>query len=78
MGLALAGNVNNISEWLERAFGWTLFPPSIYYLDSIPARIESGDIVSVAIAAFCLTALAGTYAAIRAASLEPVEALRYE
>ncbi len=77
-GLFLTRNLNNISNWLERVFGWSLFPPSIYYLDHIPARTEMSDLVAVAIAAFCMTALAGTYAAIRAASLEPVEALRYE
>ncbi|MBI4340888.1 MAG: FtsX-like permease family protein [Candidatus Omnitrophica bacterium] len=78
VGLALARNLNAVSQWLERVFGWSLFPPSIYYLDHIPARIETGDVVAVVTAAFILTALAGTYAAARAARLAPVEALRYE
>ena len=77
-GLLLARNLNAVSQWLERTFGWSLFPPSIYYLDHIPARVEMSDVVSVVTAAFILTALAGTYAAIRAARLAPVEALRYE
>ena len=77
-GLALTRNLNTISQWLERTFGWSLFPPTIYYLDHIPTRIETSDILSVMTAAFILTALAGTYAAIRAAQLAPVEALRYE
>ena len=77
-GLALAGNLNLIADWLERTFGWALFPRTIYYLDRIPALINPPDVAAVAGAAFVLAALAGTYAAIRAASLAPVDALRYE
>ena len=77
-GLALARNLNPIADWLERTFGWSLFPRTIYYLDRIPALINASDVIAVAGAAFGLAVLAGTYAAIRAAALAPVDALRYE
>jgi len=77
-GLALAMNLNAIAKWLERTFGWSLFPPTIYYLDHIPTQINPSDVVGVVAASFLLSTLAGTYAAIRAASLSPVDALRYE
>ena len=77
-GIALARNLNAIAGWLEATFGWTLFPPSIYYLDHIPTRINGSDVAMVAGATFLLATLAGTYAASRAARLHPVEALRYE
>ena len=77
-GVALAVHLNGISKWLEHTFGWSLFPPSVYYLDHIPTQINPGDLLAVVGAAFILTALAGTYAALRAAHLSPVEALRYE
>ena len=78
VGLSLAANLNAIMNWIERLTGWALFPPTVYYLDHIPARINAGDVASVAAAAFALAALAGTYAAARAARLSPVDALRYE
>lgn len=77
-GIALSVNLNAIVRWLERTWGIDLFPPTVYYLDHIPTDINSSDVLSVVIAAFVLAALAGTYAAVRAARLAPVDALRYE
>ena len=77
-GVALTRNLNNVSDWLEATFGWSLFPPSVYYLDRIPAQINPSDVLTVLGATFLLTVLAGTYAAVRAARLSPVDALRYE
>lgn len=77
-GIALAVNLNNIAAWLESAFGIAVFPPTIYYLDEIPIRISSGDVTVIIVSALVLVLLAGTYPALRAARLLPVEALRYE
>jgi lipoprotein-releasing system permease protein len=77
-GLSLAANLNGILKWIESTTGWSLFPSTVYYLDHIPARINGGDVAAIVTAAFALAALAGTYAAARAARLSPVDALRYE
>ena len=77
-GFALTLNLNHLVKWLERTLGWSLFPPSIYYLDHFPTQINAPDVIGVVTATFLLTMLAGTYAAIRAARLAPVDALRYE
>lgn len=77
-GLALAWRLNDVMKVIESMTGWSLFPPSIYYLDHIPTLINAGDVAAVVGATFLLATLAGTYAAVRAARLSPVEALRYE
>jgi len=77
-GFALALNLNSVATWMERTFGLSLFPPSVYYLDHIPTQINASDMAWVSAAAFILAMLAGTYAAIRAARLLPIDALRYE
>jgi lipoprotein-releasing system permease protein len=77
-GFALTLNLNSIVKWLESTIGLSLFPPTVYYLDHIPTRINSVDVIAVVTATFLLAILAGTYAAARAAKLSPVEALRYE
>lgn len=77
-GFALALNLNGVMAWIEGTFHVALFPSSVYYLDHIPTQINGPDIARVALAAFLLAMLAGTYAAIRAARLSPVDALRYE
>ncbi|MBI3320909.1 MAG: FtsX-like permease family protein [Candidatus Omnitrophica bacterium] len=78
LGVAVTWNLDAIARWLERVFGVSLFPPTIYYLDHIPTHIDLSDVIGIAGATFLLTVLAGAYAAIRAAHLAPVEALRYE
>ena len=78
LGLLLAWRLDPLMKAIEAATGWSLFPADVYYLDHIPALVQRGDVVAVASAAFLLTALAGTYAAVRAARLSPIEALRYE
>ena len=78
LGMALTSHLNDLLRWIDRTFGVALFPPSIYYLDHIPTLIKAGDVAAIVAATLVLTMLAGTYAAIRAARLAPVEALRYE
>ena len=78
VGLSVTGNVNGIASWLERTFGISVFPPEVYYLDHIPVQVNSTDVVIVLVSVFLLTLLAGVYPALRAASLAPADALRYE
>jgi len=77
-GVTLTWRLNDLVKWLERTIGLSLFPPTVYYLDHIPTQINAPDVVGVVTAAFLLVTLAGTYAAVRAARLVPIEALRYE
>ena len=78
IGFLVTSHLDRISKWLEQTFGLSLFPPTIYYLDHIPAQVNVSDVVGISAATFLLTLLAGTYAAARAARLPPVDALRYE
>jgi lipoprotein-releasing system permease protein len=44
----------------------------------LPAKIDSGEVVTIALISLGLSFLATVYPAWRAARLDPVEALRYE
>lgn len=55
-----------------------LFPPSIYQLDALPAKLEWGEVGWVAGAAFIVTLLMSVIPSMWAARLNPVEALRFE
>ncbi len=54
---------------------FTLFN-SAYYLKSIPIRINAGEVISAAVAALLLSALASYLPAARAARTRPLEILR--
>jgi lipoprotein-releasing system permease protein len=77
-GLAFAANIESIREILQRITGSDPFSEDIYFLSRLPAKIETGEVVTVVAIAFALSFLATLYPAWRAARLDPVEALRYE
>jgi lipoprotein-releasing system permease protein len=71
-------NIETIRQWLQEVAHITLFPPDVYFLKELPARLSVGNVVGVVALSLLLSFLATSYAAWRAARLDPVEALRYE
>ncbi len=60
------------------AHGGIKLDPSVYYIESLPVRIESWQISLVALSAIVLSYLATIYPALAASRLAPVEGLRNE
>jgi lipoprotein-releasing system permease protein len=78
LGLLTVRNINPISHFLSRVAGIDLFPRDIYNFPQIPASLSTSDLLTIAGSALVICTLAGLIPALRAARLEPVEALRYE
>lgn len=77
-GVVLAINVPTVVPVLEQFFGFQIMPGDVYYVTQIPSVLEAEDVITIAIAALILTALATLYPARRAAHVNPAIALRYE
>ena len=78
LGVAFCANIEELRQALSALSGTELFSPEVYYLSQMPAEMDPVEVASVVVMALGLSLLATVYPAWRAASLDPVEALRYE
>ena len=78
LGTVFCLNIETLRQWLSKLSGTELFSPEVYFLSRMPAEIDPGEVGAVVLMALFLSFAATLYPAWRAASLDPVEALRYE
>ena len=77
-GVALAGNIETLVPAIEGLMGTKFLSPDIYYISEVPSDMRIPDVAVITVVAFVLSVLATIYPAIRAARVQPAEALRYE
>ncbi|TAN73692.1 MAG: FtsX-like permease family protein, partial [Magnetospirillum sp.] len=78
LGVWFATHIEAIRQFIQAIVGRELFAAEIYFLTQLPARVETGEVVTVVLMALGLSFAATIYPSWRAATLDPVEALRYE
>ncbi len=77
IGVLLALNIAELTSALESLTGAVLFDPSVYFISSLPAELQIGDVVAVIVASLGLGMVATLYPAWRASRIAPAEVLRY-
>jgi lipoprotein-releasing system permease protein len=78
LGMLALAYRNAFLHLMNKLFGFSLFPPSIYQFSELPAIIIWQDISLICGSAWIICMLGGLIPAWRAGRLKPVEALRYE
>ena len=68
----------NIIDFASRLSGQDLFPKRFYFFDALPAEIVPQDVAFIVICSVALCTAGAMLPALRAARLQPSEALRYE
>ena len=74
--LGLAGGMG--LSWVLRETEIIKLPKTVYYIDHLPVLVQTSDVLVITLSALLISYLATIYPSARAASLEPVEALRYQ
>lgn len=76
LGTGLGVVLGGVLIALLRRYPVVRLPGDVYFIERLPVRPESGDFAAVILAALLLCLAAALYPAWRAASLEPVDAIR--
>jgi len=77
-GILLASHIGSVVPFLERLFGFSLFPSDIYYITELPSDLRSADVIKFALMSLAMSLLSTIYPSWRAARTHPAEALSYE
>ncbi|MFQ5465652.1 MAG: lipoprotein-releasing ABC transporter permease subunit [Thermodesulfobacteriota bacterium] len=78
VGLAAALNIEPMVGFVEDLFNFKVLPPSVYYIDKLPSRVEPTTVVLVVLLSITISFLATLYPSWQASRFDPVEGLRYE
>jgi lipoprotein-releasing system permease protein len=78
LGVVFCLNIERLRLALQSLTGTTLFDPTVYYLEHLPAKLDAVTVSQVVAMALVLSLLATLYPSWRAAKTDPVEALRHE
>jgi lipoprotein-releasing system permease protein len=77
MGVWVSANLDTVLNFF-RAFNPGLMSAQFYQFTEMPSRTTPGDVLAVCLIVMVFSTLAGVLPALRAAKMEPVDALRYE
>jgi lipoprotein-releasing system permease protein len=68
----------SIVQGIQFVTGIELWDPSIRFLSELPSRTDPFEVLTISVLALVLSFLATLYPALKAASTDPVQVLRYE
>ena len=78
LGLLFCWKIGSIQGFIEGVSGAELFAAEIYFLSTLPARVDPTEVGLVILMALILSFLASLYPAWRAGLIAPAEVLRHE
>ena len=76
LGIIFATSISSILGWFNSVLGLNLF--SAYFVNYLPSELKISDVILIVGMSLLLSFLATIYPALRAAKVQPAEALRYE
>ena len=78
LGLIVSYNIEDIRQFLQKILGKELFSSDVYFLSTLPSKIDYVEFFWVIVSSFIISLLATIYPSKKASKQEPVNVLRYE
>ncbi len=78
LGITFSIYVENIREFMSKAFNINLFPEEIYFLSKMPSEINLSSIFIIAICSILITIIVSIYPALKASRMNTSRALKYD
>ena len=78
LGIGFCLNIEVIQNTIQQVTGFDVFPGTVYSLETLPARVEWGEVLGISIFTILVTFSATLVTSWWASRFDPVEALRYE
>ena len=78
LGIAFCLNIEAIQNGIEAVTGFDPFPGTVYSLETLPAKVEWGEVAMISAFTIFITFASTLATSAWASRFDPVEALRYE
>lgn len=78
LGVLISVNIDVIVPAIENMLGFQFLSAEVYQIGELPSKVLISDVSTIGIISLLLSFIATIYPSIRAARIQPAEALRYE
>ena len=76
LGVVFSINISSIQNILEKLFKTDLFAKEIYYLSSLPSRLDQMEVLYVVIISLIISLFATVFPAYRSSLIDPIKSLK--
>jgi len=76
LGVVFSINISSIQNILEKLFKTDLFAKEIYYLSSLPSRLDQIEVLYVVLISLIISLFATVFPAYRSSLIDPIKSLK--